>query len=516
MTDALTNNYSLVQPQVGADNNTWGGILNNGTIAATDSALGAVQAVSITSSDVSLTTSQFANAIFIVTGALTGDHNIIVPLSPNSGSVACGGRFVVVNNTTGAFTITVITAAGGSVGVTVGQGQTAFLYSDGLNVGYSSNGVGAVFQSSNGNPNGQLAGIAGSVNTNASVALDYTNGNIWVCTTSGTAGSAVWSPPSISVKRGFDTAINLQLNVTVASNLLTVAVKAADTGSDPTAIDPVTVEFGDVTLPNGDPVTVNITSALSISTVSGATLGSTNGVPFRFWIVLFNNGGTPVLGLVNCSGPSGILAPNESSLVSSLAMVSGGAVGSIYTASPLTSKAFRFLGFLTYETALVTAGTYNNPPDVVRLFGPGVLKPGEAVKSAYGSQTGTTTANSTTKVGTTTAASITPTSKVNPIRVLGSGTLNNPGGGVATSGAAQIGRNNSSTLVGTAAFSQASANVASSTSCCLFAFDTPNANTSQTYTVYIWCPLNSPTLVWNPSFTGVSQYALIEATELMG
>ena len=157
MVDSVTNNYSLVQPLVGGDLNIWGGVLNNGTIAATDAAFGSNLAVTITSGDVTLTSSQFQNAIFVLSGALTGDKNLIVPLSPNSATVACGGRFVVVNNTTGNFNVTVKTAASGSTGVVVPQGFTAFLYSDGINAGYCTQGVPAFANAVNGNPNGQLA-----------------------------------------------------------------------------------------------------------------------------------------------------------------------------------------------------------------------------------------------------------------------------------------------------------------------------------------------------------------------
>ena len=155
--------------------------------------LGANFAVAITTNDVTLTTSQFQSAIFIVTGALTGNRNLIVPLSPNSATVACGGRFVVVNNTTGNFNLSVITAATASTGVVVPQGFTAFLYSDGTNVGYCSNGLPGYALASNGNPNGSLAGTAASVNTNAQFAYDYVNSILYICTATGTSTTAVWT-----------------------------------------------------------------------------------------------------------------------------------------------------------------------------------------------------------------------------------------------------------------------------------------------------------------------------------
>ena len=51
----------------------------------------------------------------------------------------------------------------------------------------------AQFQSVNGNPNGQLAGTAGSATIPASVAWDYVNDVLYVCTTTGTSTTAVWT-----------------------------------------------------------------------------------------------------------------------------------------------------------------------------------------------------------------------------------------------------------------------------------------------------------------------------------
>lgn len=51
----------------------------------------------------------------------------------------------------------------------------------------------AQVQGTNGNPNGQLAGTAGSAGIPASMDWDYTNDILYVCTTTGNAASAVWT-----------------------------------------------------------------------------------------------------------------------------------------------------------------------------------------------------------------------------------------------------------------------------------------------------------------------------------
>lgn len=54
--------------------------------------------------------------------------------------------------------------------------------------------VSASFQVYNGNPNGNVAGIAGTVGgSGASAIFDTLNSALWVCTTTGTTSSAVWT-----------------------------------------------------------------------------------------------------------------------------------------------------------------------------------------------------------------------------------------------------------------------------------------------------------------------------------
>jgi hypothetical protein len=76
-------------------------------------------------SNVTLSSSEMENPILEFTGALTANISVIVPLGS-------GGLYIVYNNTSGAFTLTVKGATG--TGVAVGQGKRAILYADGTNV----------------------------------------------------------------------------------------------------------------------------------------------------------------------------------------------------------------------------------------------------------------------------------------------------------------------------------------------------------------------------------------------
>jgi len=81
--------------------------------------------IAMTGSNVTLTALQYGKPIIIITGLLTANLNLIFPVVV--------GQWTVINNTTGAFTITTKTAAG--TGVVVGQGTASLVYGDGANVG---------------------------------------------------------------------------------------------------------------------------------------------------------------------------------------------------------------------------------------------------------------------------------------------------------------------------------------------------------------------------------------------
>lgn len=96
------------------------------TTAFVQSTVGGVLTKSVAgSANVTLTAVEAGNAILVLTGALTGNIAVIVPTAPTRG-------WVVKNATSGAFTVTVKTAAG--TGVVCTQGYNAGVWTDGTNV----------------------------------------------------------------------------------------------------------------------------------------------------------------------------------------------------------------------------------------------------------------------------------------------------------------------------------------------------------------------------------------------
>jgi len=118
------------------------------------------QPITISSTTTTLTYLQAAYPILIFSGALTTASTVIVPTQ--------AGEWIVVNNTTGAYNLTIKTASG--TGVPVLQNYSTYIYCDGTNVNYANS---AAVNSFNGR--------TGTVTLNATDvtnALGYTPANI--------------------------------------------------------------------------------------------------------------------------------------------------------------------------------------------------------------------------------------------------------------------------------------------------------------------------------------------------
>lgn len=84
------------------------------------------------SSNVTLTEAEYETRYIILTGVLTGNINVIFPTH-------AGREWTVLNNTSGAFTVTVKTAAG--AGIAVPQGSVFPLACDGTDIKMGGAGV---------------------------------------------------------------------------------------------------------------------------------------------------------------------------------------------------------------------------------------------------------------------------------------------------------------------------------------------------------------------------------------
>jgi hypothetical protein len=196
----------------------------------------------------------------------------------------------------------------------------------------------------------------------------------------GTSSSVTLAPNALAQERGLGVQpVNLGIAASVGSSALTVSLKGID-GNDPSATNPVTIPFRNVTAATGTPSYLTITAATSIVISSGSTMGFTSGVAGRLWIVGFNDGGTFRLGLVNVLNGTSIMALRDG-IYSSTAEGGAGAADSaqvIYTGTAVTSKAMTVLAYL--EATEATAGTWATAPSLIKLWQPGDPLPGDMVQ----------------------------------------------------------------------------------------------------------------------------------------
>lgn len=136
MTSTFTTNKYIEKPGNNDYINNWNVPLNS-DMDVLDAALGSAFAVSTINTDVYLTILEARNQRIVIQGALTANVSILIPFVSGSVTTAIGGMWIVDNQTTGAFTVTVKTVVAGSTGVTVGANNRAIVYSDGTNCKYA-------------------------------------------------------------------------------------------------------------------------------------------------------------------------------------------------------------------------------------------------------------------------------------------------------------------------------------------------------------------------------------------
>lgn len=144
MTVNYTTNLALGQPVTGTESGTWGDDVNNSVTSYLDIAIAGGLSVTITTADVTLvltqgtssatnigsTTAQYA--ILNVSGAMTAARNLILPSSSR--------QYVINNNTTGGFALTVKGSA--TSGVTMVNGEKAHVFWNGSDYAKLSNAPG--------------------------------------------------------------------------------------------------------------------------------------------------------------------------------------------------------------------------------------------------------------------------------------------------------------------------------------------------------------------------------------
>ena len=170
-----TTNKGLNQPALNSTN--WD-VPINANFGYLDAALGGSTSISVTGVGITpqtLTLTQYQSLLISFTGTLSSNVTYQVP----SG---VGGQWVIYNNTTGAHTLTVRTAAAGA-SVAILQGERRLVYSDGTGVYTAESG--ANFAGSS----GQIA-YGGGASLVGSAGLTYDGTKVSVTSTTATTNAA--------------------------------------------------------------------------------------------------------------------------------------------------------------------------------------------------------------------------------------------------------------------------------------------------------------------------------------
>lgn len=331
----------------------------------------------------------------------------------------------------------------------------------------------------------------------------YSGSSQWIVTNYQRATGAALSTAGLNVGAAalgasalasFQQPANLQINTSVASNQLTVAIKGVN-GADPSTGNPVLVGFRSQTgSPNGVNIFGALTGALSFTLAATSSMGCTTAVACRLWVTLIcqietsgtcnssgGNGATsPILvGLSNQSTATQVFSLGDERLQTTGAGTAGDVNAGIIQTSvaSLSGKAIVIVGYIE---ATWTSGTGWAAPTKVQLFGPGVHKPGDVVQLVY-AQTASGVSTGLSFAASNITASITPTSVINQIEVSVTGNFEAASAADIT---AEI-RRGASTNVGEAfVFGSTTSGTLSNGGLPFDIFDAPATTSATSYTLY--------------------------------
>jgi len=141
------------------------------------------------------------------------------------------------------------------------------------------------------------------------------------------------------------------ISASVASNALTLT------------LNPTNIDFRSSTLTSGAVNTRSVSSAISLTVPSGASLGTIGGQQARLAVLALDNNGTVELAVVNLAGGSPLL--DETNLMTTVAMSAAAtSATTAYSTTARTSLPYRVVGFVDITEA--TAGTWATAPTVVQ------------------------------------------------------------------------------------------------------------------------------------------------------
>ena len=242
---------------------------------------GSTTALTITDGDATESTSVARHAVIKLTGTITGNSIVTVPDSIEK-------VYIVVNGTSGAYTVQFKTASG--TGITFGTTDkgTRLLFSDGTNIvdtGFSDSV--AADNITTGDAAVTLATSSGDITVDgpSDIILDADGGDIFFKDGGTTFGSATNTSGNLIIKSGTTTAVTFSgANATIAGNLsvggdfdVTGSLDFSDasiTNVGSIALDSITNDGTDITLDSSGDIVLDADGADIFLKDAGTTYGS--------------------------------------------------------------------------------------------------------------------------------------------------------------------------------------------------------------------------------------------------
>lgn len=180
-----TSYLELDDQATGSNNNTWGDVLDD-NFAIVEQAIARYTSISTTGGTTTLTSSQNRYPIIVISGTLTSNATITVKTQQKN--------WIFINNTTGAFTVTVKTSAG--TGKTIPRGRSVKLYCDGTNVEYARD---------RGIPAAQAGGTVDAITATfepPTTSAELQDGTLWIVEAAGanTTTTPTFNPDGLGAK----------------------------------------------------------------------------------------------------------------------------------------------------------------------------------------------------------------------------------------------------------------------------------------------------------------------------
>lgn len=197
-------------------------------------------------------------------------------------------------------------------------------------------------------------------------------------------GTGTTTGPTIVANSGIAIPINMTIAAAVAANALTISIKTL-AGANPSAADPVLIPFRSQTDASGAIVYEQIVGINTITVPDTALLGTSNGVPFRLWVVRAIHNGTGQVGVINCLSGTNIfkLTGWQGGVSTGTMNATADSAHVMYVGFGGSNYQYAVLGYMTWESGLATAGTWSAAPTRIQTFFPGMALPGDIVQTIF-------------------------------------------------------------------------------------------------------------------------------------